>query len=608
MSCLYPQDDKQLGVVGILETDPDRWAAFERTYSWITRALSPNDFVLDYGCGCGYGTQIMSAWVSGGHCVGVDKDETAIKYAQKRCKTVRNEFACDDVLDGNKVLGELFSVLVFSDMLSECEDPARLFQCLLPTLRPNGRVVIAEDLEKIKGIEDILAQFIPIRGYFGMYDRTTGLGYKIKACPHDGFEEGAVKCFAVGHLLPRKDIEANRKYKEFVKKHIGHPEGGLVYGSDGNRFIVVSTQMSETDEGTAKARSVMIRDFREERWGRAFEPGYSKDEPQFTAFRQNWKENYEANRDFILSHPGMPIDLPKAQNIYLVAPGRSLEKNHFELAGVRNGVIVAMNGACRQVPRGARHRIAIMGDARSLESWIPDDPEQWDLWASGIVPTHILEAPWRSVYIFRLTGSNPAFEDMNREMPRSVLVDSCLSVALIGMNLAIYMGCKTLVHIGMGDAWLAKDGNIKHHAKGTGYETVVDVPAQTYPITDRDGNKAFINEIYKHGTDAVAAQNYFFLEPARIKAALWEREAKINEEHDNRGLVVLNRKRRNYWLGRPEDEHIRVIDASECDSSILSNKYGNIPHELDIMPLRHAIVELERKHGEKRARRKRRRR
>lgn len=608
-SCMYPEDDGELGVKGIQKTEPRRWERGERAYSWITRALFPTDMVLDYGCGCGYGTLIMSAWATGGFVVGVDRDETAIKYAAARCKTPKNEFACDDVLKEDKSLNELFSVMVFVDTLSEVENPTRLLELMLPTLRPNGRVIVAEEPKKMGVIEGIVKSFLPIRGYFMQYDVPEKQGFRVRGCKFDDdLEPGARSCFMIGHLMPRKDIEANRKYKEFVKKHIGHPEGGLIYGEEGNRFIVVNTALSETDLGNASARSALIRDFREPRWGYDWEPGGKTPDLAYIPARQLWGDNFEKNREIVLAHPGLSENVPKADVVYCVAPGRSLEKNHYELAAAKGSMVIALNGACKKVPRGPKHRIVIMVDARSLESWIPEDVEEWDLWTGGCVAPVILRAPWRSINIARMTGRNPAYAEMNDRIPEALLLDSCLSVALSAMNLALYAKCKTLVHLGMGDAWLKdKWDKMQHHAKGTGYEGVEPpVPPGTHPVTARDGQTAYINDIYKHGTDAVASQNYFFLEPSGIKAAFWAKHAEHETKQKHMEQVALAEKRVEYWAARPQDEHIRVIDASQCDASILANKYANIPHEVEIMDLKDAIRELEMRRQEKRTRRKRR--
>lgn len=615
MACIYPSDDKVLGVEGSIDKEPLRWLLAERVYAWVTRSLNPNDMVLDYGCGSGYGTQIISTWLTDGFCIGVDKDETAIKYADSRCKTPRNEFACDNVLKEDKPLNELFSAIVMVDMLSETDDPVRLLELLLPSLRPNGRVIVAESPDKIERIERLVRNtdadgkrrdFLPIRGYFAFFLVPEKKGFRVKACLHDKIPENADKVIMVSHLMPRRDMKQNAKYQAFAKKYIGHPEGATLFLPDGNRFVVVATDITDSDVGNANVHSMLVRDFREEPWGRLFEEGFDPDKPPaYVPFREVWGVNFEANRKLVEVNPGLPSNVPQVKACYIVAPGRSLEKNSFELASVQRDLIIGLNGAIKKVPRGTRHKIALMVDHRSLESWIPDDPEMWDLWTSVTVNPIILKAPWKSINFLRLAGSNPAYEAVNKMHPESVKCDSCLSVALVGMHLALYTGCEAIVHVGMGDAWLVKDGTLKHHAKGTGYEAVHDVPVGAFEIQSRDGKRAYINKTYKQGTDAVVAENYFFLEPAQIKAAFWNHHAEECDKAKEVEEAAVARKRRDWWLKHPADEHIRVIDASQCDASILVDKYRNIPHKVEIMELSEAICDLEGKRA-KRAQRKRR--
>lgn len=609
-TCIYPTSDPGLGVKGIRDNEPLRWLLAERLYAWVTRAIDPRDIVLDYGCGSGYGTQIIAAWATHGYCFGVDKDATAIKYANQRCKTPRNQFVCDDVLDGDKSVSELFGAIVLVDTLSEVTAQKRLLELLLPSLRPNGRMVIVETVEAMPEIEEKLASyFLPIRGYFSFHLDAEKKGFRTKTCRYDKPNEGADRMCLVGHIIPRRDVMANKRYRDFCRKHVGLPEGGIVPGPSGNRFAVITTKLSEGDAGNADVQSLMVRDFREDRWDRHWEPGYEENKKaDYAPFRKNWRENFEANREMIAKHIGTVEKLPQSDIVYCIAPGRSLEKNSHELAAVRHGTILALNGSTNRVPRGAKHKIALMVDARSLTTWIPDDVETWDLWTAGIVNSAILDAPWKSINFLRLTGSNPAFEWMNENVPEAVLVDSCLSVALVGMNLAVYMGCKTLVHVGMGDAWLAKDGYLKHHAEGTGYEVVHDVPAGAFPIETRDGKQAYINETYKQGTDAVAYQNYFFLEPAALKVAYWLKHGETCKDGKEYQEARVAYKRADWWKTHPPDESIRVIDASQCDASILLNRYSTMPQEVEIMTLSEAIMALEGDNEKKRQKRKGRRR
>lgn len=81
--------------------------------------------VLDFASGCGYGSFLLSVNPDVEIVVGVDKDETAIGWAQKEYGTGKTDFRCRDIENVN----ENFDTLVSLEAIEHFDDI-----CLIPRL------------------------------------------------------------------------------------------------------------------------------------------------------------------------------------------------------------------------------------------------------------------------------------------------------------------------------------------------------------------------------------------------------------------------------------------------------------------------------------------
>lgn len=81
--------------------------------------------VLDFASGCGYGSFLLSVNPDVEVVVGIDKDKTAIDWAQKEYRTEKTDFRCKDIEDVN----EKFDTLVSLEAIEHFDDI-----CLIPRL------------------------------------------------------------------------------------------------------------------------------------------------------------------------------------------------------------------------------------------------------------------------------------------------------------------------------------------------------------------------------------------------------------------------------------------------------------------------------------------
>lgn len=74
--------------------------------------------VLDFASGCGYGSFLLSVNPDVTKVVGIDKDSSAIEWAQKEFKSDQTEFRCQDIEE----VEEHFDTLVSLEAIEHFED------------------------------------------------------------------------------------------------------------------------------------------------------------------------------------------------------------------------------------------------------------------------------------------------------------------------------------------------------------------------------------------------------------------------------------------------------------------------------------------------------
>jgi 2-polyprenyl-3-methyl-5-hydroxy-6-metoxy-1,4-benzoquinol methylase len=87
-----------------------------RRYAAIRRFIYGR--VLDFACGCGYGTHLLATNPEISTIVGVDKDEESIKWAGQEYETTKCKFLCQDVT----TLNQKFDTLVSLETIEHFED------------------------------------------------------------------------------------------------------------------------------------------------------------------------------------------------------------------------------------------------------------------------------------------------------------------------------------------------------------------------------------------------------------------------------------------------------------------------------------------------------
>lgn len=109
-------------------------------YEWAARLVEPGASVLDYGCGIGYGSAVMS--LKAGKVYGFDVDDETIAYARKTWGRENVEFARvgDRFIDG-------VGLATAFEVIEHIEDPAHMLRAIgevAPVLLasvPNERVL-----------------------------------------------------------------------------------------------------------------------------------------------------------------------------------------------------------------------------------------------------------------------------------------------------------------------------------------------------------------------------------------------------------------------------------------------------------------------------------
>jgi 2-polyprenyl-3-methyl-5-hydroxy-6-metoxy-1,4-benzoquinol methylase len=99
-------------------------AGIEKWHKWRyeqARDLVEAHSVVDLGCGCGYGSKILSIRAS--RVLGIDDSEDAIKYANKHWSAPNISYSCQDVL---AVEGRFDCVVAF-EIIEHIEDTDIVF-------------------------------------------------------------------------------------------------------------------------------------------------------------------------------------------------------------------------------------------------------------------------------------------------------------------------------------------------------------------------------------------------------------------------------------------------------------------------------------------------
>lgn len=141
-------------------------------------ALRGDERIIDFGSGLGQFTRAMSRAVPRGSVTGIERDpaqrERALALAAAEGESELAEFRSGDVLDLDLRSDEWgsFDVAHARFVLEHVPDPLRVVQNMLRTLRPGGRIILADDDHGVMRLWPEPPGFTDLwRAYMRTYDR-----------------------------------------------------------------------------------------------------------------------------------------------------------------------------------------------------------------------------------------------------------------------------------------------------------------------------------------------------------------------------------------------------------------------------------------------------
>jgi len=107
--------------------------------------VRPNDVVLDAGCGSGYGVGVLAAGSPASRLVGVDGDESAVRYARENYRDAGPavEFHVADMQNLSVLADASVDVVVCCEAFTHERVPERALAEFQRVLTPGGRVVVS---------------------------------------------------------------------------------------------------------------------------------------------------------------------------------------------------------------------------------------------------------------------------------------------------------------------------------------------------------------------------------------------------------------------------------------------------------------------------------
>lgn len=140
-------------------------------------ALRGDERIVDFGCGLGQFTRAMARAVPRGRVVGIERDEVQLAGARARAEA-DGEGALADFRQGNVLELELgedegsFDLAHARFVLEHVPDPLRVVRSMVRTVRPGGRVVLADDDHGVMTVWPEPPGFRDLwRAYMRTYDR-----------------------------------------------------------------------------------------------------------------------------------------------------------------------------------------------------------------------------------------------------------------------------------------------------------------------------------------------------------------------------------------------------------------------------------------------------
>lgn len=166
---------------------------------------------------------------------------------------------------------------------------------------------------------------------------------------------------------------------------------------------------------------------------------------------ENWEKNYEANRKHIETSERMDYASWAEEPVFIIGAGPSLEKNAEHLAKVRNGRILALNGAIARAPK-CDYFMSL--DEKGDPAWF----EGVDVTGiHGIFSYHcspeVVERPWLKRTFTTNFLSYPLQERVKKDFPNMIQLDSGMHTGFAAFHFTFLMGANPIIFAGMDYSW-----------------------------------------------------------------------------------------------------------------------------------------------------------
>jgi ubiquinone/menaquinone biosynthesis C-methylase UbiE len=113
------------------------WFGALRKYDLALKYIGEGDKVLDFGCGCGWGTEEISKKTK--NVVGIDIDEEAVEIGRQRYPNI--DLRVQDLFDLNSGT-DYFDVVTGVESIEHVDDPRKVLEEFHKVLRKNGTLIL----------------------------------------------------------------------------------------------------------------------------------------------------------------------------------------------------------------------------------------------------------------------------------------------------------------------------------------------------------------------------------------------------------------------------------------------------------------------------------
>lgn len=120
-------------------------------YLMACKYIHPSDVVLDFACGCGYGSSCIIINANPAKITGCDIDENSIEFANRFYRKQGIEFLCADIVNFNNFQPDTFDVIVSYETIEHIPSDfsANVIHNLYNWLRPSGKLICSVPDEKV---------------------------------------------------------------------------------------------------------------------------------------------------------------------------------------------------------------------------------------------------------------------------------------------------------------------------------------------------------------------------------------------------------------------------------------------------------------------------